>query len=389
MTQPDALHLLEVGARSHDSLSERLASLHAQVRRIVPAVDRIACALYETDGDELVTFVHSTLSAEPLRAYRFRLSDSQALSDLVARRGERVVDDIQVEFADVLADPGRSHAHTRWLVDQGYRSSYTLPLFDHERLIGMLFFDAMTPGAFSPLVCERLRPHANLVALLLSQELTTMRMLVGSIKLAQAFANLRDIETGSHLSRISSYVRLMARRLAAERGWDDEFIEHVFLFSPLHDIGKVGVADEILLKPGRLEPHEWREMTTHVAKGEQIVEEMVTTFDLEHLPGVQVLRQIVAAHHECLDGSGYPRGLKGHEVPDAARLVAVADVYDALRSERPYKPAWPVETTLAELRRLASRGRLDAGIVEALVCDVDAFEALRLRFHDPEPTAPG
>lgn len=381
MTQPDALHLLEVGARSHDSLSERLASLHAQVRRVVPAVDRIACALYEADGDELVTFVHSTLSAEPLRAYRFRLADSLPLSDLVARRGERVIDDIGID----LRDASLTHAHTRWLFEQGYRSSYTIPLFDHDRLLGLLFFDAMTAGAFSPLVCERLRPYANLVALLLSQELTTMRMLVGSIKLAQAFANLRDIETGSHLSRISAYARLMARRLAAERGWDDEFIEHVFLFSPLHDIGKVGVPDEILLKPGRLEPHEWQEMTTHVTKGEQIVEEMVSTFGLEHLPGVQVLRQIVAAHHECLDGSGYPRGLKGDEVPDAARLVAVADVYDALRSERPYKPAWPLETTLAELRRLASRGRLDAGIVEALVADVDAFEALRLRFHDPDP----
>ncbi|ACB32505.1 metal dependent phosphohydrolase [Leptothrix cholodnii SP-6] len=381
MTIPEALHLLEVGAHSHDSVTSRLAVLHAQIRRLVPAVDRISCALHEPEDGLLKTFVHSTTSAQPLQAYQFRLADSASLSALVRERGERVIDDMQTELH------GHGHAHTEWLLAQGYRSSYTLPLFDHENLIGLLFFDALTPSAFQPLVCERLRPYASLIAMLLSQELSTMRMLVGSIQIAREFANLRDIETGSHLSRMAAFAQLIALRLAHARGYDDEFIEHVYLFAPLHDIGKIGVPDHIMLKPGALDADEWRQMTEHVDKGEQIVERLIETFSLAHLAGVQVLRQIVAGHHERIDGSGYPRGLRGAELPDAARIITVADIYDALRSERPYKPAWRHDEVAAELRRMAAAGRLDAEMVEALLAEPAALEAIRTRFHDADGVA--
>ena len=381
MTIPEALHLLEVGAHSHDSVTSRLAVLHAQIRRLVPAVDRISCALHEPEDGLLKTFVHSTTSAQPLQAYQFRLADSASLSALVRERGERVIDDMQVELH------GHGHAHTEWLLAQGYRSSYTLPLFDHENLIGLLFFDALTPSAFQPLVCERLRPYASLIAMLLSQELSTMRMLVGSIHIAREFANLRDIETGSHLSRMAAFAQLIALRLAQARGYDDEFIEHVYLFAPLHDIGKIGVPDQIMLKPGALDAEEWRQMTEHVGKGEQIIERMIETFALTHLAGVQVLRQIVAGHHERVDGSGYPRGLTGAELPDAARIITVADIYDALRSERPYKRAWSHDAVALELRRMAAAGELDADIVEALLADPAALQAIRVRHHDSDESA--
>lgn len=381
MSIPEALHLLEVGALSHDSVTRRLAVVHAQIRRLVPAVDRVSCALYEPEQGLLKTFVHSTTSAQPLRAYQFKLAESVALSALVREHGERVIDDIQVELH------GHGHAHTEWLLAQGYRSSYTLPLFDHDSLIGLLFFDAMTPAAFQPLVCESLRPYANLIAMLLSQELSTMRMLVGSIHIAREFANLRDIETGSHLMRMAAFAQLIALRLARSRGYDDEFIEHIYLFAPLHDIGKIGVPDQIMLKPGRLDADEWRQMTEHVGKGEQIIERMIETFSLTHLAGVQVLRQIVAGHHERLDGSGYPRGLRGAGLPDAARIIAVADIYDALRSERPYKAAWSHDEVAAELRRMAAGGVLDAEMVEALLADPAALETIRARYHDADGAA--
>ena len=329
----------------------------------------------------LKTFAHSTTSAQPLQAYQFRLADSAALSALVRERGERVIDDMQVELH------GHGHAHTEWLLAQGYRSSYTLPLFDHESLIGLLFFDALTPSAFQPLVCDRLRPYASLIAMLLSQELSTMRMLVGSIHIAREFANLRDIETGSHLSRMAAFAQLIALRLAQARGYDDEFIEHVYLFAPLHDIGKIGVPDQIMLKPGALDADEWRQMTEHVGKGEQIIERMIETFSLTHLAGVQVLRQIVAGHHERVDGSGYPRGLEGAELPDAARIITVADIYDALRSERPYKRAWSHDAVALELRRMAAAGELDAEMVEALLADPAALQAIRARHHDCDESA--
>jgi HD-GYP domain-containing protein (c-di-GMP phosphodiesterase class II) len=370
------------GARD-DSLSQRLGLLHAQIRRELPAVDRVACALYEPETDLLRTFVHSTGQATPLRGYHLRLADSPSLAALVAGRGERVIDDIAVELHDHGA------THTQWLLAQGYRSSYTLPLFEREQLLGVLFFDALEGAAFTAAVCDRLRPYAALVGMLLSLEFSTARLLLGSVDLAREFANLRDIETGAHLRRIAALAQLVAAGLAPVRGYDDEFIEHVYLFAPLHDIGKIGVPDAVLLKPGRLEPAEWAQMVLHVAKGEQIVERLVATFGLQHASGIEVLSQIVAAHHERPDGSGYPRGLRGDAVPEAARIVAVADVYDALRSERPYKPAWGHAEAAAELRRMAALDRLDAGAVEALLAQPEASEAI-LRAHvEASPGAVG
>ncbi|MEO0002852.1 MAG: hypothetical protein RLZZ22_544, partial [Pseudomonadota bacterium] len=275
-----------------DSLSQRLGLLHAQIRRELPAVDRVACALHEAETGQLRTFVHSTGHATPLRGYHLRLADSPSLAALVATRSERVIDDIAVELHD------HGTAHTQWLLAQGYRSSYTLPLFEREQLLGVLFFDALEPAVFTPEACDRLRPYAALIGMLLSLEFSNARMLLGSVDLAREFANLRDIETGAHLRRIAALAQLVALGLADARGYDDEFIEHVYLFAPLHDIGKIGVPDAVLLKPGRLDPPEWAQMVQHVTKGEQIVERLVETFGLQHASGVQVLRQIVAAHHE-------------------------------------------------------------------------------------------
>ena len=226
--------------------------------------------------------------------------------------------------------------------------------------------------------------YARLIALTVTQEITAIKTLVGSVQMAKDFAHLRDLETGVHLDRMARYARLVARRLAPRAGLNDEFVEHVFLFAPLHDIGKIGVPDTILLKPGRLDDNERRLMQTHVLKGREMIDHIIEDFSLTGLPNVDILRNIVGAHHERMDGSGYPLGLKSHDIPMEARIIAVADVFDALTSPRPYKRSWTNEEAFAEISRMGGAGKLDPDCVACLIENVAEVEEIQRQFAAPE-----
>ena len=187
-------------------------------------------------------------------------------------------------------------------------------------------------------------------------------------------AEYRDNETGNHILRMSHTSALMARHL----GWDDEQCELLLHASPMHDIGKIGIPDHILLKPGKLTPEEWKIMQTHATIGAHILDG--DTSDL-----LCCAREIALSHHEKWDGSGYPSGLAGEEIPLAGRIVALADVFDALTSVRPYKQAWTVEAALAHVRDQSSR-HFDPAIVEVFMNCVPEILAIYARFAEPEPT---
>ena len=165
--------------------------------------------------------------------------------------------------------------------------------------------------------------------------------------------------------------------MAERHGLSDETIEYVHLFAPLHDVGKVGIPDRILLKPGPLDPEEWTQMKRHVEIGLDLVSHMIEDLGLQGDPAAQVMREVVGGHHERGDGSGYPLGLRMADIPVVSRAVAVADVYDALTTVRPYKVALPDARALAILREDVQAGRLDADCVEALA----QAEAGRLEIH--------
>ncbi|GGY07733.1 HD-GYP domain-containing protein [Paludibacterium paludis] len=161
------------------------------------------------------------------------------------------------------------------------------------------------------------------------------------LRLSRA-AEYRDPETGAHINRMSSYAALIARGL----GCEEEFVANLKLAAPMHDIGKLGIPDYILLKPGRLTPEELHIMQGHAEIGARILSG-------SHSPLIQLASRVAAGHHEKFDGTGYPLGLKGEAIPLEARIVAVADVFDALTSERPYKKPWPFD----EARRYIEDGR--------------------------------
>ena len=154
------------------------------------------------------------------------------------------------------------------------------------------------------------------------------------------------------------------------------------LFRSLHDIGKIGIPDNVLLKPGKLDDTEWPIMQSHTLKGGAMVDTIEKDLKVGALNREDVLRNIVLLHHEALDGSGYPFGLEGEQVPLEARIVSVADIFDALTSARPYKEGWPVDKALEELDRLADAGKLDTRCVTALASQPASIAAVMERHKE-------
>lgn len=340
--------------------SEMLADLHEEMRQRLhlPRLTRVAVAIHDPATDDLKTFLHSTHGKPPLLHYAAKLSACRSLLEIAASGEPRIIDD--------LRHPDDAPAlHARRLADAGYRSSYTVPIRHNARLIGFLFFDSPDAGYFRDPTPDALVPYARIIALMVINEISQVRLFQAAVKTAREISHHRDEETAHHLERMSRYARLMALDLAGLHDLADDYIEYLFQCAPLHDIGKVGIPDEILLKPGRLSDAEFEVMKTHVLKGIAIVDGMARDFGLETLPHAAMLRNVVAYHHERYDGSGYPFGLRGPDIPLEARITAVADVFDALTSARPYKSAWSNEAALHYLQDNAA-SKFDPDCVAAL-----------------------
>ena len=351
---------------------EKFAHLHGVLRDHFPPLERIAAAVYDPESDELKTFMASDLRASRLRRYSARLADSPTLLTVAESGQPRVVDDIDTFDA--------THSeHTREIRASGYRSSYTMPMYNDGAFVGLLFFDATEPGFFADSVLSSLEPFAHLISLTVIRDLALGHTLQAAIRTARHFAEQRDNDTGAHLDRMSRYARLIACEIADAEGLSDEMIEFIFLFAPLHDIGKIGIPDSVLLKPGRLNDDEYRVMQQHVDVGCAIVDRMIADFRLTAADHVGILRNIVHHHHEAYDGSGYPDGLVGRAIPIEARIVAAADIYDALTSRRPYKKAWSHDEAIGFMHSMAGR-KIDLGCVEALSGRAADLAEIRDRF---------
>jgi putative two-component system response regulator len=260
--------------------------------------------------------------------------------------------------------------------------------------------DYITKPVSPPIALERVKTHLQLKETrdflkdknaYLEQEVARRTRDISTIQdvtmMAMAsLAETRDNETGNHIRRTQHYVRALALQLRNHPRFaahlDEESIELLYKSAPLHDIGKVGVPDHILLKPGKLDADEFEIMKTHTTLGKNAI---AAAENLLHSPNsfLQLAREIAHSHHEKWDGSGYPEGVSGDAIPFAARLMAVADVYDALVSRRVYKPAIPHEKAYAII--LEGRGgHFDPDVVDAFMTIAGQFHEIRLKFSGGE-----
>jgi putative two-component system response regulator len=201
-------------------------------------------------------------------------------------------------------------------------------------------------------------------------------------------AESRDPETGAHLERVRSYCRILAQHLAGVAALKDvvtaEYIRLIYQTSPLHDIGKVGIPDSVLLKPGRLSDREFEIMKTHTEIGAQTLDAALRQF-----PGIKFLemaRDIALTHHERVDGTGYPLGLRGEQIPLCGRIVALADVYDALTSKRVYKNAFAHDVAKSIITAESGQ-QFDPIVIEAFLNTETQFVAVRDCYADARVAA--
>ncbi|NQZ08141.1 MAG: response regulator [Algicola sp.] len=181
-----------------------------------------------------------------------------------------------------------------------------------------------------------------------------------------------DEDTGVHIWRMAAYAAAIAR----QAGWHVVKAKQLQFASPMHDTGKIGIPDAILKKPGKFEPHEWVTMKTHAQIGYDILSK-------SDAPLFKLASEVALYHHEKWDGSGYPKGLKGEKIPQSARIVAIADVFDALTMVRPYKDAWPVEDAVAEIKK--GRGQhFDPELVDCFMDCLDNILAIKNHWDERE-----
>jgi Response regulator containing a CheY-like receiver domain and an HD-GYP domain len=274
--------------------------------------------------------------------------------------------------------------YNKALLESGIRASITLPLKVAGEAVGLIFFSSKRKNVYTKEHTNLLETLANSIAISMNNNILTNEIVYSSILALAKLSEARDEDTGEHLDRMAKYSRLIARLLYENELYQDaitlEYIERIEKFSPLHDIGKVGIMDHILLKPAKLTEEEFEEMKKHAAFGGQVLRAADKNMQDKGISLFDMGVEIAEAHHEKWDGSGYPFGKQSEEIPLSARIVALADVFDALTSKRPYKKAFSLDTSFQIIED--GRGKhFDPLIVNVFLKNRKKIEELYYKFN--------
>jgi HD-GYP domain-containing protein (c-di-GMP phosphodiesterase class II) len=356
------------------TLKAKLVCTHEAIKQFFPFLARIAITIYDPATTLLKSYIDSSDHPTHWQHCQAHLEEIPSLKEVLDKGRPRVINNMVTFEND-------EYGHFKRLGREGYAASYTMPFFDNGVFSGFIFFNSHKADVFANDVLHELDIVGHMISLLVINEMEAVRALTAVVKTTEHITHVRDTETGSHLDRMSRYSRLIAVCLTHKYNLDDAYIEHILSFSTLHDIGKVGIPDSILLKPGKLTREEIKTMRTHARRGREIIDDLISNFGLDHFDYVSVLRNIAEYHHEAINGTGYPEGKKGTQIPLEARIVAVADVFDALTSARPYKKAWSNDEAFAMLRKMAGE-KLDRDCVDAIIYNRKEVEEIQEHFKE-------
>ncbi|ODN30054.1 HD-GYP domain-containing protein [Fervidobacterium thailandense] len=336
---------------------------------------RFSVALIDWENEEVIAEVAyiSKPGVEPrLKAGFVQKLYETSLGDMIKNnQTTRIINNLSERYEKTKSPS------TKLILDEGFRSSLTVVATINSRPFGFFFLSSERENNYTEQDAKLFASILNILSYRLFYSLTIQRLLSHFGNSLVNLVEFKDNETGNHIRRVSLYAKIIAEELALS----PKLIREIYEFSPLHDIGKVGIPDSILLKPGKLDPEEWEIMKTHVEKGVKIIEEFQQNArNIMEPKSLETMKNIIADHHERWDGRGYPVGKKGEEISIEGRIVALADVFDALTTKRPYKEAIPFDEAVKIIQQ-ESGSHFDPKVVEAFVKRIkdirNVYEALK------------
>ncbi|WHH58803.1 HD domain-containing phosphohydrolase [Petroclostridium sp. X23] len=303
-----------------------------------------------------------------------------SLGKVIDSGNARIINDLEAYVAD---KPSKDY--NKAILGAGIKSSLTLPLKLNGEPVGIIFFSSREKNAYVEEHVKFLKTLANSIAISFEKNVFTEELIYSSVLALVKLAEARDEDTGDHLERMKIYSKTIAQFLYEDSKYSDminpEYINDIERFSPMHDIGKVGVRDGILLKPGKLDADEFEEMKKHASYGAEVLKAAESSISRKKRRMFQMGVEIAESHHEKWDGSGYPYGKSGKEIPLSARIVAVADVFDALTSKRPYKEPFPFKESF-DIIINGSRKHFDPEIVRVFELNRNRIYKLYMKFRN-------
>lgn len=365
------------------SFNDTLEKIFNTFSKYVPYT-HIGIALFKEDQSNLLTAsygvserVHEGLGAA-LAGHTTDIRQSSLLK--IMEDGQpRVINDYDDYFK---TRPIR--AYSQIILDYGIKSSITLPLMANDKQIGFIFFSSGDKGVYNSTHVQFLKTVSSAIAISMEKNVMVDELLYSSILALAKLAEARDEDTGDHLHRMKSNVILLTQLLSENSPYKSQMtpqlINDLEKFSPMHDIGKVGIPDGILLKPGKLSPDEFEIMKTHAAYGADVLKIAEANIVKRGRSMFSEGIAIAIGHHEKWDGSGYPNGTSGEAIPLSARIVTLADVLDALMSKRPYKEPFTFEKSVEII--MNGRGtHFDPVLVDIFAANLDKFRIIYENAH--------
>lgn len=360
------------------SLEDTIDFIYNSFKEDIP-YDKITVLLL--DENEKIYAYNSCCEYTPKVSTGFSVNrEDTSINDIIKNKTTRIINDY------VQYNKGEKESKlTKLILEEGVKASVTCPLISNDISVGAIIFSSLQPNIYNDDHVEYIRLIANNVAINVEKNLLVDELIISSILGLTKLVEAKDYETGEHLVRMKNYSKILAEKLSKNDQYknsiNQDFINAIFKYSPLHDIGKVGIADGILLKPGKLSIEEFEVMKKHTVIGASILEEVSNNLLKRGKKHYNMGINIAIGHHEKFNGKGYPKGLIGKAISLEARIVTVADVLDALSSKRVYKPAYSLEDSIKMIQEESNKS-FDPDVVNALLESKEEISEIYNKFNE-------
>ncbi|HAS63506.1 MAG TPA: hypothetical protein DCS35_13670 [Vibrio sp.] len=356
-------------------LNQQLQQLMQRMHVHAPEIARVSYAKYNRDTDTLVTYADSEFQLWSELHHEKRLSKLDHLKRAAAMGIPRVIDDLAY----------MTHCERiGFLLNKGYRSSAAIPCFQNHRFSGFVFLNAYEPNVFSNQSLMTLVPYIEMLQFAVESHSQVVKTIVEFADRLRTGSNLFSRDSYYHGRRMRAYTKVIAQYVAEQHKLDDEQVEAIAMFAQVHDIGKAQLPETLMYNSQPFGPQELMSARSHIDNGIKLMDEIVSSVGNPNHPSITLLNQIMRFQYEYLDGSGYPYGFQQEEVPLAARIVAVANIFDSMTTHKTYRQACSVTSALLELEKMVQQGKIDGHCVDALRSRQSYLKQVIHKYPEPE-----